>query len=133
LPFTTNDYNATFAPTTAPCGSDASDDSQWSTYALRPGLATISFPAPRLPLAIVEIKVIAGGPASTAPSIALGVLGLGLIAGAILLGPVYRRSRTVDDLRRADDSQRAPARDPAAFSRQAWDVFDERGNRRNFT
>jgi hypothetical protein len=124
--FTTNDYNPTFSPTTFVCGTDASDESQWTTYALRPGLTTIYFPAPSMPLAIVELKVIAGGPASAAPSIALGVLGLGLIAGAILLGPVYRRRQTVDDLRRADDAQRAPALDPAAFSRQAWDVFDER-------
>jgi hypothetical protein len=68
--YTTNDYNATFSPTTAVCGLDSSDDSQWTTYALRPGLTTIYFPAPSLPLAIVELKVISGGPASPAPSIA---------------------------------------------------------------
>jgi hypothetical protein len=33
-----------------------------------------------------------------------------------MMGPVYRRSRIVADLRRADDAQQSPPLDPAALS-----------------
>jgi hypothetical protein len=89
-------------------------------------MTTIYFPAPSTPLAIVEVKVIAGGPPSAAASIALAVVGLGLTALGIVIGPIRRRRRIVPDLRRADDAQRAAPFDPTTFSRKAWDEFDKR-------
>jgi len=89
-------------------------------------MTTIYFPAPATSLAIVEVKVIAGGPPSPAASIALAAGGVVLIATGTLIGPVRRRRRSVNDLRRADDAQRAAPLDPATCSRKAWDEFDKR-------
>jgi hypothetical protein len=121
------DYNAVFSPSWALCGLNSSSGfSQWTCYTQHPGMTTIYFPAPSTPLAIVEVKVISGGPPSPAASIALTAVGLGLITSGVIFGPIRRRRRTVPDLLRADDAQRAAPFDTTTLSRKAWDEFDKR-------
>jgi hypothetical protein len=67
------DYKAVFSLSRALCGlNNSSGVSQWTCYTQHPGMTTIYFPAPSTPLAIVEVKVIAGGAPSSACECGLG-------------------------------------------------------------
>jgi hypothetical protein len=101
-----NLYDAQFSTGSPLCGLSSSDVRQWTCAAEGTGLATIYFPAPSLPTAMVEIAVIPGGPPSSTPGILLALLGIVLIVSFFLMGPLANRWRKVQDLRRADDAQR---------------------------
>jgi hypothetical protein len=99
-------YDAQFSTGAPLCGLDSSDVTEWNCVAQGTGLATVYFPAPSLPTAMVEIAVIPGGPPSSTPSIVLALLGIALIVSFLLTGPLADRRRKVHDLRRADDVSR---------------------------